>query len=217
MNSMQLATRGSSQKDDPLTDGLRQTILEHSKNFKTSWVALGQALHTAWKDKMFKSWGYEKFEYYMDKEVGLKKELGLKLLKTYFFLEQEEPEYLKEDFAESRDAVHVPDYEGVNVLRVAKGKRELLNEDYALLKKAIFDKGQSANVVRKELTSIIRERKEVDPDEEKGKRSEASIRRLLMSLRIFKKDMESLKLVPIKIVKEVAELIKNLEDQVQKA
>ena len=217
MNTMQLAARGANKKDDPITDGLRQTILEHSKNFKTSWVALGQALHTAWKDKMYKSWGYEKFEYYMDKEVGLKKELGLKLLKTYFFLEQQEPEYLKEGFAESRAAVHVPDYEGVNVLRVAKGKRELLNEDYALLKKAIFDKGQTANAVRKELTSLIRERKEIDPDEDKGKRNEAAIRRMLMSLRIFKKDMESLKLVPAKLIKEVAELIKKLEDQVQQA
>jgi hypothetical protein len=37
---------------------LRYQILQHVKSFKTSWISLGQALYSAWKDKMYKEEGY---------------------------------------------------------------------------------------------------------------------------------------------------------------
>jgi hypothetical protein len=50
---------------------------------------LGQNLYTAWRDKLYYTWGFEKFEDYTQEELGFKKQLAIKLLKTYFFLEQE--------------------------------------------------------------------------------------------------------------------------------
>ena len=46
---------------------------------------------------------FEKFEDYVIRELGLKKPLALKLVKTYFFVEQDEPVYLKKEFAEVRE------------------------------------------------------------------------------------------------------------------
>ena len=192
---------------------LRSQIRKHSKSFKTSWVNLGQALYSVWKDKIFYVWGYDKFEYYVEQEVGLPKQLSLKLLKSYFFLEQEEPDYLKREFNEACDASKEPGYEAVNVLRLAKQRKDLLKDDYLKLKRAVFDKGKNASLVRQDLMAIIRERKAIDPEAERDKRNELAIRKLVNALNSFKMDMEVLKLISDDIVDEAKQLMTKLEKQ----
>lgn len=194
---------------------MREQILQYAKDFKTSWVGLGQSLYAVWQDKLYHAWGYEKFEHYTEKEVGLKKELCLKLLKTYLFLEQEEPAYFSKEFSETRQAPNVPGYDAINVLRLAKQKKELLREDYLKLKKSIFEKGKDAGSVRKDLMALMKERKPVNPEEERDKRNEAAIRKLLDSLKSFQKDMQTLKLLPDHIVKEANGLMVKLESQLR--
>jgi len=200
-------------KADVTSELLRGQILDHSKSFKTSWVNLGQALYSVWRDKLYHVWGYDKFEHYTEREVGLQKQMSLKLLKTYLFLEQEEPSYLGKEFSETREASQVPGYEAVNILRLAKQKKELLRDDYIKLRKDVFDKGKDAAVVRKDLAAIMRERKPIDPEEERDKRNEAAIKKLYNALDSFKKDMEVLKLIPDNIVGEAEELMTKLKEQ----
>lgn len=207
----------TTKRPDLIGDEIRQKVLDYSKSFKTSWLKLGQYLYAAWQDKLYHSWGYDKFEDYTEAELGLKKGVCLKLLKTYLFLEEDEPDYLQKGFVDGRDPKHVPGLEEINVLRLAKNKKEILKSDYASLKKAVFDKGKDASVVRKELTTIIKERKQVDPDEEREKRSEASIKRFLTSIKSFKTDMETLKLIPANIIEETSELMSKLERQIRSA
>ena len=197
-------------RPDVPSELLRSQIRKHSKSFKTSWVNLGQALYSVWKDKLFYAWGYDKFEYYVEQEVGLPKQLSLKLLKSYFFLEQEEPDYLKREFNEARDASKVPGYEAVNVLRLAKQRKDLLKDDYLKLKRAVFDKGKNASLVRQDLMAIIRERKAIDPEAERDKRNELAIRKLVNALNSFKMDMEVLKLISDDIVDEAKQLMTKL-------
>ena len=192
-------------------DGLRQGICEHAKNFKTSWIALGQALYQVWNDKLYHGWGYEEFEHYTNQELGMKKATAIKLVKTYFFVEQEEPTYLKEEYRESREVPVVPSYETLDVLRKARLKKELTRDDYVKLRKNVFEKGKHEGLLSKDLTALIKERKVVDPDEEREKRNETSVKRVLTALRSFKKDMETLKLVPKEIIDEAEFLIKKLE------
>ena len=203
----------SKKRPDVPSELLRSQIRKHSKSFKTSWVNLGQALYSVWKDKLFYAWGYDKFEYYVEQEVGLPKQLSLKLLKSYFFLEQEEPDYLKREFNEARDASKVPGYEAVNVLRLAKQRKDLLKDDYLKLKRAVFDKGNNASLVRQDLMAIIRERKAIDPEAERDKRNELAIRKLVNALNSFKMDMEVLKLISDDIVDEAKQLMTKLEKQ----
>lgn len=200
--------------DHILDETLRQQALDYSKDFKTSWINLGQTLYSIWRDKTFYTWGYEKFEHYTEKEVGLKKQVAMKLLKTYIFLEEEEPIYLKKEYAETRDASKIPSYEAVNILRLAKGKKELLKEDYQKLRNVIFEKGKDVSAVRKDLASIMKERKHVDPEQEREDRNLIAIRKVYNSLRSFKKDMEALKLVPDEILTTASELIDKLETQI---
>ena len=135
----------------------------------------------------------------------------MKLVKTYFFVEQEEPAYLKEEYREAREATVVPSYETLDVLRQAKQKKEINRDDYATLRKNVFEKGKHEGLVKKDLTAIMKERKHVDPDEEREKRNEASVKRVLTALRAFTKDMETYKMVPQEIVSEAEFLIKKLE------
>ena len=201
-------------KGHVIDDTIRGKVLQYSKDFKTSWIDLGQALFAVWQDKLFHAWGYEKFEHYCKKEVGLRKEVSLRLLKNYFFVEQEEPNYLNEDFSEMREAIKVPGHEEVNVLRLAKQKKELTKEDYNQIRKAIFDKGKDASGARKDLTQLMKERKQVDPEEERQLRHQMAIRKLVSSLKSFKKDMEALKLLPDDLVNEAKGLIRKLEKHV---
>ena len=47
------------------SDDLRAHIAQHAKDFKLSWVQLGQGLYSVWRDKLYHSWGFEKFEDYV--------------------------------------------------------------------------------------------------------------------------------------------------------
>jgi hypothetical protein len=190
---------------------LRAHIAQHAKNFKLSWVQLGQGLYSVWRDKLYISWGFEKFEDYCVRELGLKKPLALKLVKTYFFVEQDEPVYLKKEFAENRETAVIPGYESLDVLRLARARKELTREDYTKLRKDIFEKGREASLVRKDLTAIIKERKKIDPEQAREARHEQSVRRLMAALRSFRKDMETLKLAEPDIIEEAEELLKRLE------
>ena len=140
---------------------LRRGVLQHAKDFKISWVKLGQALYSVWNDKIYKLWGYEKFEDYTEKEIGLKKQVAMKLLKTYYFLESEEPAYLKQEYSESTEAGKIPGYETVNALRLAKNRKELPKEEFDRLKEAVFEKGKDATLIRKDLTTLMKQRKEL--------------------------------------------------------
>ena len=195
------------------SENLRAHIARHAKDFKLSWVQLGQGLYSVWRDKLYQSWGFEKFEDYVIRELGLKKPLALKLVKTYFFVEQDEPVYLKKEFAEARQTANIPGFESLDVLRLARAHKELTREDYTKLRKDIFEKGKEASLVRKDLAVIIKERKQVDPQQAREDRHEQSVRRLVAALKSFKKDMETLKLAEPDIIEEAEGLLKRLEEQ----
>lgn len=188
-------------------DSLRYKILESAKNFKSSWISLGQSLYSAWKDKLYKEWGYMTFDAYTSKEIGIKKMTAMKLLKSYYFLEKEEPHYLNQDSAPS----NVPTYEAVNVLRLAKSKNTLDGSDYASLKRDVLEHGKDAREVKKDLTVLMKQREELEPEEARRKRKEAVIKRLLSALKTLKTDLETSKMLPASTIKDVSNLIHKIE------
>lgn len=195
-------------------ESLRYHVLESAKNFKTSWVALGRSLYTVWKDKLYKDWGFNTLEGYTSKEIGIKKPTAMKLLRSYYFLEKEEPQYLSQEYTESAQPAAVPSYESVDLLRKAKNNKVLDNQDYVNLKKDIFEKGKDAQVVKKDLTSLIRERKEIDPEETHEKERVGVVKRYLNVLKNMKKEIEITKLLPPSLLRETEVLISKLEEEI---
>lgn len=192
---------------------LRYQVLSNVKTFKTSWVDLGQALYTVWKDKLYKDWGYGTFDVYAKKEIGIRKETALKLLKSYYFLEKEEPLALKKDYHESAEASSLPTYESVNVLRLASGKKDIERDDYAKLKKNVLEDGKDSTEVKKDLTSMIRQREELDPKEAWQKKRAILLKRLLSNIKSLQKEIRISKLFSSGITNDIDKLINKLESE----
>ena len=197
------------------SNSLRYHILESAKNFKCSWIELGRSLYSVYKDKMYKEWGYVNFDIYVSREIGIRKQTAMKLLKSYYFLEKEEPQYLKADYADSTKPAQIPSYESIDVLRQAKNKKGLDENDYKDLKKEIFEKGRDAQELKKNLGVIIRQRQELDPQEAQEKRRSSTVKRLLGQLRQLKQEVQVLKMLPAPLIKELDDLIKNIGHEIQ--
>ncbi|MBM3253209.1 MAG: hypothetical protein FJZ16_03025 [Candidatus Omnitrophica bacterium] len=197
-------------------NSFRYQVLKCAKDFKTSWVELGRALYSVWKDKLYKEWGYNTFEAYIAKEIGIRRQTAMKLLRSYWFLEKEEPEYLKDEYVKNVEASKLPNYESVYVLRQAKAKSELDENDYTNLKKDVFEKGRDARDIKKDLTALVRQRKESDPQEAWKKKRVATVKRFITTLKSLKYEIETSKLLPTSLIKETGELIKKLEVQIER-
>ena len=196
-------------------NSIRYRVLQCAKNFKTSWIELGGALYSVWKDKAYRQWGYMTFDAYTQKEIGIKKATAMKLLKSYYFLEKEEPAYLQKEHSQLQGAASLPSYESVNLLRLAKDKNVLDKDDYQRFKKDVLDKGKDSGQVRRDLTSLIRQREELEPDEARQRRKLAVVKRVVSSLKTLKADIEIEKLLPVSLVKEISVLINKLEGEIR--
>jgi hypothetical protein len=198
---------------DMSADSLRYRVLTSVKSFKTSWIDLGQSLYTVWKDKTYKEWGYSTFEVYTKKEIGIKKDTATKLLRSYFFLEKEEPLYLKKDYNNDAEAGSVPTYESVDLLRRARNRKDLDRDDYARVRKNVLDDGKDAREVKRDLTAIIKEREELEPEEAWRKKRSAMIKRLLSLLRSAYREIKISKAFSPQILADTEKLIKRLESE----
>ena len=192
---------------------LRYQTLQSAKRFKTSWVELGQYLQTVWREKHYKSWGYVSFESYCNKEIGIRTSTALKLLRSYYFLEKEEPAFLKMKLIDSNKVVELPNFDSVNILRLAKDKKGLDEEDYKILRHSVLDKGEEPKEIRSKLRSILESYAESDPEEEKKKRYRATINRFLSALRNLRREIEYSGMLSKKIVREVDRLIAKIEEE----
>lgn len=193
---------------------LRYLALRNAKGFKTSWIELGQVLYKVWKDKVYKEWGYSEFDAYAAKEIGIRKETSLKLLRSYSFLEKEEPGYLKKDYAEKTEAGKMPTYEAVDVLRKASGSKKLDAEDYSRIKKYVLHDGKDAKEVRKDLSDMIREKQLLDPTELREKNRKAILKRFASLLRSVSGEIRAEKLLPEEILRDAEKLIKKIEEEI---
>lgn len=200
--------------EDLDVSSIRYHVLEAARNFKTSWIALGRALYTVWKDKLYKDWGYTTLDAYTIREIGIRKQTAMKLLRSYYFLEKEEPGYLKKELAESGEVALVPAYEAIDLLRKAKGNKAIDSHDYMNLKNKIFEKGKEVSEVRKDLTSLIRQREELVPEEVYEKKKLTTVKRFLSVLKSLKQEIEIYKLLPSPIIKEISALVAKLESEI---
>ncbi|TRZ48740.1 MAG: hypothetical protein D4S01_09810 [Dehalococcoidia bacterium] len=192
-------------------EGIRRTILESAKGFKTSWISFGQALYTVWKDKLYKEWGYDKFETYTAKEIGIRKQTAVKLLRSYCFLEKEDPLYLKKDYNDETDTALVPTYESVDILRLARNKRGLDKEDYANIKRSVLEMGKDPSAAKKDLTALMRQREELEPEEVWQKKRATLIRRFLTTLKSLVSQARVSNMLSAKAIDDMQKIIDTIE------
>ncbi|HAJ57153.1 MAG TPA: hypothetical protein DCL35_05225 [Candidatus Omnitrophica bacterium] len=195
---------------------IRYNVLEAAKNFKSSWIALGQILYMVYKDKHFKSWGFMTFEAYCKAELGLQKQTASKLLHSYYFLEKDEPQLLKD--LQSQDSIEpksIPSVDAVNVLRLAAKSKELTEDDYQEFKKNVFEDGVEGKEIKKQVGLRLRSlREEEDPEKARLQRRTSTLRRLYATLRTLQKEVNVANLVSDKTAKELERLLGFLESEI---
>ncbi|MDD5019057.1 MAG: hypothetical protein PHH75_05805 [Candidatus Omnitrophica bacterium] len=209
--------RNIEQKMEGLEPGsLRYQVLAASKNFKSSWINLGQILYTVYKDKMFKEWGYMSFEAYCKGEIGVQQQTASKLLHSYYFLEKNEPEFLKSvQSEETPQPKSIPALDAVNVLRLAAKRQELTEDDYQEFKKSVFEDGRDGKEVKKQVGLRLRSiREEEDPQKARAERRAKTLRRLAATIKALQREVVYGHLVSDKTAQEIEKLIGFLDQEI---
>ena len=208
-----MATRSIQQLEERMKElepgSLRHQALEAAKRFKTSWVELGRMLWTVWREKKFREWGYLTFEAYCTKEIGIRTATAKKLLHSYYFLEKEEPTFLKRVTSEVSPS-SLPSADAVNVLRLLRNRQGVPQQDYQKVRSYVLEKGKEAPEVRREVRAMLEEGGS-DSEAVQAARTKSAVRRMIGTLRSIRQQLVGGELVPKKLLTEMESLIGRLE------
>jgi len=130
----------------------RYRVLNVARQFKSSWVELGEQLLKVKNRGEFQDWGYQSFDDYCAKEIRIRKETAHKLTLAYGYLEQQEPNLL----SESRRLQPLPDYRAIDLLRQAREEQSFPEEDYARLREQVIENERSLPTVQKQFREVSR-------------------------------------------------------------
>jgi len=196
-------------------DELRVKTVEIAKKHKSSWIELGQYLFSIYKNKLYKEWGYQAFETYCRKELGIKDTTASKLLKSYSFLEKEEPRIVKPEFSLEESPRKIPDYEAVNLLRLAKDNKNIPTSDFAELRQEVLNEGKEPKEIRAQVKKILETQKPQDTADAKNQKRNSVLKRLIGFLNGAKTQLKEENLVPDYLLKQIETLTAKLEDQLE--
>ncbi len=197
------------------TELLRQRAGEVARKYKASWIELGQYLFAISKEKHYRDWGHLSFEAYCIKELGLKLNAASKLLKSYDFLEKEEPRYVESSFQDEESPKSIPNYESVNLLRLAKDNKKFSPQDYAEIRQSVLTAAKEPKEVRAQITKLLSQYEEKDPNEARKERRNAALKRLVTFLTSTKRELENGHLLPDYLLKQMGDLTQKLQDQIE--
>jgi hypothetical protein len=185
------------QELDPQSE--RYRILASAKQFKSSWVELGEKLLEVQQKGLFRQWGYDSFEDYCSREVRIKQPTAQKLTLAYRYLEKEEPELL----ARRTELKPLPDYRSIDLLRQAKEDLALPEEEYANLRRTVLEEERSHPTVQKRFREVAGENPAAD--------SQNSLRQALAAAHRLQNALPHLPELPAEFVDAVTRLVNWLE------
>jgi len=203
--------------ESQLDTDLREKALVAAKRHKTSWVQLGQYLHAIYKEKLYRRWKYQSFEGYCLNELHIKQTTAVKLLKSYRFLENEEPQLARvsqEDAGELTQTA-LPNYESVNLLRLAMENKKLEPHDIAEVRESVLEMAREPKEVKAQVKRILEEKNPKSPDEQSEMKRVSTIKRAISFLTSMKTQFEEEKTLPKYLINQINDLVSKLEDQLE--
>ncbi len=196
-------------------ESLRFQVLEAVKKFKGNWLELGRFVNVVEKSQSFREWGFVTFESYCTRELKLRQQTVIKLLRSFLFLKREEPASLSAFLEDRYAAGRLPDYESINVLRMARAKKAISEEDYGKLRSAVFDGDTQPREVGRQYRSMLQVARdaEADPEEAWLRQRRESLKKVLTSLRTVKNTVELSQLLPDAGLATLKKLIEQVEEE----
>ena len=131
-------------------ESLRYQVLVALRKFRSSWVELGKHLTDIAYGGDYKEWGYDDFEVYCASELGLKKPTVKKLMVSYNYMKSYEPDRLR-DKAVAEKGYDVPDYQTVELLKKARERDDIAEEEKEELHRMAFESNTDEGILRKEI------------------------------------------------------------------
>jgi len=181
--------------DDPE----RAELIRRARQFKASWLELGEALTRAKRSGSWKEWGYDSFEAYAKSELRLKPETVDKLTGSFTFLQRRAPAVL------TRDALQepIPSYQAVDFLRRAEASEGAPREAVEEVRRRVLEEGAPAATVARQYRDVVFP---IDEGQRRA-RDAAGIRNVATRLRELLAETRS---VPRKVASEVGAALDRL-------
>lgn len=134
----------------------RYKVLLAARDFKASWIALGEKLTKVRESNAFTAWGYADFETYCRRELHIKRDTANKLTRSYAFLRDHQPNVL-----DSKPRAHeLPPLEVVDLLTRAREKAKVSDEQFEAIRRDVFAEDSPPP----SRAAVVKRFREVDPD-----------------------------------------------------
>jgi hypothetical protein len=156
----------------------RFAVLSAARDFRASWVELGDILTQVREKETYRDWGYGSFEAYCRRELRLKSETANKLTRSYGYVRNHRPAVLDDG-----KVCEVPALDVVDLLSRARERAKLSENDFRTIEQEVFSpEGPSTR------GQLLRRFREIDPEafgpEKKpasaGASSEVEVRKALL-------------------------------------
>lgn len=166
-------------------ESVRYQVLVSLRKFRSSWVELGRLLTDIAYGGDYKEWGYEDFEIYCARELGLKKPTVKKLMVSYNYMKSYAPERLEKHEEEQDTGYDVPDYQTVELLKKTREREDINDDEKEELHRMAFEGAGDEGVLRKEIRQRLQpvSREDIDEANSNRRREVDCLLRLARSLR----------------------------------
>jgi len=200
-------------------ESLRAQILQAVKKFKGNWLELGRYLSAVDRNQAFRGWGFPTFQSYCTRELKIREQTVAKLLRSFIFLKKEAPDFLSSALEEEGRVERLPDFESVDILRKARGRKTIPEEEYARMREAVFKAEVEPRELGRQFRSLLEAAKtaSVDPEEAWEKRKSDTVRKVLGSLKSIRSTLEDNKFLSYSIVQSLGQVIKQIEGEISAA
>jgi hypothetical protein len=176
-----------------LTPGsLRRQVMEALRHFRASWIELGRLLNDVVYGGDYKEWGYDDFEIYCARELGLRRPTVQKLMISYNYMRKYESKRL-DGFIEPDNpgkesgalAADIPDFQTVELLDRARRREAAPEERLEELHRRAFSGDAGEPELRREIRQFLRpaSRQEASGRDEARKAELAGLLRTSRELR----------------------------------
>ena len=184
----------------------RAEILVSVRNFRSSWLNLGRHLVQVAYGGDYKEWGYEDFETYCARELGIKRTTVKKLMVSYNYLKIHEPKRL--DAINDGDGRLLPSYDTLDKLSRARDAEDVDKEKLREIHAEVFEGELSATEAKEKIKDVLAPRL---PGTEGGMERARELSDILRASRALRKKLVHSTVVPDGLKSRLEEVLVEME------
>jgi len=191
----------------------RHQVLSAVRDFKASWVVVGEELTKVREKSLFEGWGYTNFETYCRRELRIKNDTANRLTRSFSFLRDHEPTALDE-----RQQRELPPLDVVDLLSQARERAQIKPSELDTIRQEVFDPDTAVPTKGQ----VVKRFREIDPDafkpppRESKPDASAELRKALLLAERLQSILEILPRISREAIQNVRTLVSELREKFEK-